>query len=211
MSDTTQLSTFINDVCSNPKYAMLSKGLVSKIAIEELQNKGNRAKALKSTRTRLHRLAGAFIPSNIDYAKWLRVFKDLPSQITSEHLSSLKQIMRLHASTAERLPYLDEVYKDIFSHMPSPSSILISPAAKSTCDSMDAYWCRHWVSCLWYCFANAWFFLKNYFSVFRPNTHIFEKNILEFQADRSFDLIMLPETMPLLAQNRKKTAPDKHT
>jgi len=51
-------------------------------------------------------------------------------------------------------------------------------------------------------------FLENYFSVFRPNTHIFEKNILEFQSERSFDLIMLLKTMPLLAQI-DKTAPDK--
>lgn len=208
MSDTTQLSTFINDVCSNSKYAMLSKDLVSKIAIEEFQNKGNRAKALKSTRTRLHRLAGAFIPSNIDYAKWLSVFKDLPLQMSSEHLTSLKQIMRLHASTAERLPYLDEVYKDIFSHMPSPSSILdlacgLNPLAipwMPIDEGTEYHACDIVLPML--------DFLENYFSVFRPNTHIFEKNILEFQSERSFDLIMLLKTMPLLAQI-DKTAPEK--
>lgn len=208
MSDSTLLSAFIEEVRGNPKYAMLSQDLVSKIASEELQKHKNRAKALKSTRTRLHQIAGAFIPAKLDYAKWLSLLKDLPNNSTSNHLNTLKQMMRLHASTSERLPFLETVYHDLFSLIPPPNRVLdlacgLNPLAipwMPISDTTDYHACDIVLPMLQ--------FLDDYAKTFRPSTHIFEADILDFKTTQSYDLVMLLKTMPLLAQ-MDKTAPER--
>jgi len=208
MDDSSHLSTFIEEVRNNPKYAMLSQDLVSKIASEELHKHKNRAKALKSTRTRLHQIAGAFIPAKLDYAKWLSLLKDLPNNSTSKHLNTLKQMMRLHASTSERLPFLETVYDDLFSLIPQPSSILdlacgLNPLSipwMPISDTTEYHACDIVLPMLQ--------FLGDYAKAFRPTTHIFEADILDLKTTQSYDLVMLLKTMPLLTQ-MDKTAPER--
>jgi 16S rRNA (guanine(1405)-N(7))-methyltransferase len=208
MPESVDIAAFLEEVLQSAKYNRLSRGLVSKIAAEELNNQGNKTKAIKTTRTRLHRLAGAFIPTNINYAQWLDKLQDQPSFRAPEHLEKLKQVMRLHASTSERLPYLEFIYKDLFSLIPSPQSILdlacgLHPLAipwmPITAD-IEYQACDIVLPML--------NFLSTYFETFRPQTHIFECDILETQPNQTFDLIILLKTMPLLAQ-MDKTAPEK--
>lgn len=208
MDDSSHLSAFIEEVRSNPKYAMLSHDLVSKIASEEFHKHKNSAKALKSTRTRLHQVAGAYIPAKLDYAKWLLILKEIPSFSSSEHLNTLKQMMRLHASTSERLPFLETVYNDLFSLIPQPSSILdlacgLNPLAipwMPISDTTEYYACDIVLPMLQ--------FLGDYAKAFRPTTHIFEADILDLKTTQSYDLVMLLKTMPLLTQ-MDKTAPER--
>jgi 16S rRNA (guanine(1405)-N(7))-methyltransferase len=208
MPESADFDTFLEEVLQSAKYNRLSRALASKIAAEELNNQASKAKALKSTRTRLHRLAGAFIPTNINYAQWLVKLKDHPSFYAPEHLETLKQVMRLHASTAERLPYLEFIYNDLFSLIPAPKSVLdlacgLHPLAipwmpittetqYQACDIV----------------LPMLDFLSTYFETFRPQTRIFECDILETEPNETFDLIILLKTMPLLAQ-MDKTAPEK--
>ena len=64
-----KVNAFIAKVQESPKYAQLDTTLVKQIASEELRNQKDEKTALKTTRTRLHRLAGAFITTKLDYAK----------------------------------------------------------------------------------------------------------------------------------------------
>lgn len=204
MPEIDALQAFVDEVQSSAKYAMLSRDLVEQIARVELKNQGSPAKALKSTRTRLHRLAGAFITQRIAYAKWLDILKGYPEINSQAHRETLKQLMLLHASTQERLPFLEKVYNDLFTLFPKPNSILdlacgLNPLAIPwmPIDTETSYHaCDIVIPML--------DFLKDYFAVFRPNTHIFTQDIASQTPSQTFDLVYLLKTMPLLAQIDKR-------
>ncbi len=203
MPETDRLQSLVDDIQSSAKYAMLSRDLVEQIAREELKNQGSPAKALKSSRTRLHRLAGAFITQRLDYAKWLTILKDLPAVSSQTHKETLKQMMLLHASTQERLPYLEKVYTDLFSLFPSPKSILdlacgLNPLAIPwmPIDNEVRYQAYDIVLPM----LN---FLSEYFTIFRPKTSISANNIVESMPEGDYDLVFLLKTMPLIAQMDK--------
>ena len=99
-----KINTFIAKVQESPKYAQLDIALVRQIAGEELRNQKDEKTALKTTRTRLHRLAGAFIITKLDYTKWQDIFKDISQDNQKTIKEAAKQMMKLHASTQERLP-----------------------------------------------------------------------------------------------------------
>ena len=203
MPDSDLLQSLVDEVRSSAKYAMLSRELVEQIAREELKNQGNPAKALKSTRTRLHRLAGAFLSQRTDYAKWLDLLKEQPSYSTPEHQETLKRIMLLHASTQERMPFLERVYTDLFALFPKPESILdlacgLNPLAipwMPIANDIPYLACDIVLPML--------NFLKQYFAIFRPKTTITACNISNTLPEGDFDLVMLLKTMPLIAQMDK--------
>ena len=80
MLEPGEVEQFVAEVQESAKYAQLDIGLVRQIALEELRNQKDRRSALKTTRTRLHRLAGTFLAPKLDYAKWLDNFRSLPSE-----------------------------------------------------------------------------------------------------------------------------------
>ena len=208
MPETDQLQSLVDDIQSSAKYAMLSRSLVEQIAREELKNQGSPAKALKSSRTRLHRLAGAFITQRVDYAKWLTILKDLPAVSSQAHKETLKQMMLLHASTQERLPFLEKVYTELFNLFPKPKTILdlacgLNPLAIPWMPIDDEV---HYQACdIVLPMLN---FLTAYFAIFRPKTSILASNIVETIPEGDFDLVMLLKTMPLIAQ-MDKNAPQR--
>ncbi len=208
MPNSTEIESLIQEVQNSSKYANLPPSLVNKIGTEELKKHGTVAEALKPTRTKLHQLVGAFIPHKLDYTKWLAILKHSLQSNACEHLNTLKQIMRLHASTNERLPYLERVYQELFTLFPKPKSILdlacgLNPLAIPwmPIDSTCAYRAGDVV-------LPMLDFLKQYFAFSRPQTEIMLCDLLDFTPDEQFDLIMILKTFPLLAQIEKQ-APER--
>jgi len=115
-----RIHQLVESVQKSPKYAQISTSLVEHIAFEELKKRDDFAECVKAVRTRLHRVVGAFITSHIDYAQWHALFKD-PSQ---NRLELCLRMMRLHASTAERLSFLDSFYKTCLADISPVRSIL---------------------------------------------------------------------------------------
>ena len=119
-----EINNFVAKVQESPKYAQLDPDFVRQIALEELKNHKNWRDALKTTRTRLHRLTGAFLVPKIDYAKWLANFKALPSDNSDQFKETSKKMMKLHASTQERLPFLDSFFQTCLSPIAPVNSVL---------------------------------------------------------------------------------------
>lgn len=115
---------FLERVRQNQKYAQLNTSLVEQIAREELKNQKNWRTALKTTRTRLHRLTGAFLSSKIDYAHLTEKFEVINPSDPSELRKLSKQLMMLHASTNERLPFLDHFFFTCLEPLGKVASIL---------------------------------------------------------------------------------------
>ncbi|HOC23175.1 MAG TPA: hypothetical protein PKH38_02690 [Anaerolineaceae bacterium] len=115
-----ELSQLIRSVQQSPKYAQIAPSLVERIAREELQKRSNFAESVKAVRSRLHQLTGAYLPAKVDYAQWSALFRD-PAQDKHE---LCQRMLRLHASTAERLPFLKDFYATCLASISPVHSIL---------------------------------------------------------------------------------------
>ena len=118
------LDALIAEVTKGPKYALIDPHLVRQIASEEGERQPKFALAVKSTRTRLHQLVGAYYDKPSTYAQLNVLLED----ITDNSVDSLKSFafkaMRMHASTAERLPFLADFYNQSLQKIGPLNSVL---------------------------------------------------------------------------------------
>lgn len=193
-------AAFIAKVQESLKYAQLDAALVKQIASEELRNQKDEKTALKTTRTRLHRLAGAFITTKLDYAKWLAIFRDIPSDNQEARNEAAKQMMKLHASTQERLPFLESFYQQALDSIAPVHSVLdlacgLNPLANSwmpLADDATYYACdvvKPMVS-----------FIDSFFAIFKQNGEAFSSNLLTEIPSQKVELAIMLKLLPILDQ-----------
>ena len=195
-----EINHFVAKVQESAKYAQLDPDLVRQIALEELRNQKDWRDALKTTRTRLHRLTGAFLAPKIDYAKWLANFKTLPSDDSEQFNENSKKMMKLHASTQERLASLDSFFQTCLSPIApvntvldlacglNPLAIPWMPLAKEcryyACDVVDPL-----VG-----------FLNAYFSLVGQNGDAFTCNLLQSIPQQKVQVAFMLKLLPVLDQ-----------
>jgi len=116
------LERLVGEVLNSSKYAQIAPGLVARIGVAEL-GKGRKFKeAVKATKNKLHQVGGAYFTAALNYDSWLA---ELREATDPEHLKQVcLMVMGKHASTRERLPFLDDFYTRIFSYIPPPGSVL---------------------------------------------------------------------------------------
>ncbi|NJM50835.1 MAG: 16S rRNA methyltransferase [Sphingomonadales bacterium] len=85
---------------------------------ERTGKRRNLKDAIKETKNKLHQVGGAYQEA-MHYARWLEQIKQAP-----QSREVLREIMRHHASTRERLPILDSFYPTIFSELGEVHSVL---------------------------------------------------------------------------------------
>lgn len=118
------LDKLVHAICESAKYAQIAPSLVAHVAAEELEKRGEYKTALKAARTRLHQVTGAFLTPDINYAKWAVILKSIPSENAQEIRTFSQRMMRLHSSTAERLPYIDQFFRTCLAHISPINSVL---------------------------------------------------------------------------------------
>ncbi len=114
----------IDQVSRSAKYAQLADTLVSRVTKEEAQKYKNKQEIIRSARTRLHQLTSAYLAPKIDYAQWLYKFQslDLNDQLTLKATSL--SMMRLHASTCERIEVLPTFFQTLLASISPVKSVL---------------------------------------------------------------------------------------
>ena len=96
-----------------------------RVAQNELVKRSSLKETVKATKNKLHQVAGAFLQNEMHYSDWLGLLKKAnQSGNMVEFMQVCRSIMRFHASTRERLPFLSGFYKQIFSSLPPIQSIL---------------------------------------------------------------------------------------
>lgn len=116
-----ELNSLIAEVTRSPKYAQIATEVVARVARQELPRHPKLADAVKATRTKLHQAAGAYLNPSISYAQ---LTTNLNSYDSLNLQAWARQTMTLHASTAERLPFLEQFYSTCLNGIPSPQVIL---------------------------------------------------------------------------------------
>lgn len=116
------LTRLVEEVCRSGKYADIDPGLVARIGAAELA-KGRKFKdTVKAVRNKLHQVGGAYQNVAPKYAIWLDELR------AAEDADAFRQacmaVMAAHASTKERLPILEDFYRQVFAVLPPVNSVL---------------------------------------------------------------------------------------
>jgi len=121
VSDLEQLVAL---VLAAPKYRAVCPDTVRRLGGEELAKRPTLKAAVKATKTRLHQAFGAFVrPADHD-----RILAALEAACASGRPDAIRAAARsalaCHASTRERLPFLDRFHPAIFQLTGTPRRIL---------------------------------------------------------------------------------------
>ena len=124
MPDKEYDQDLIEQVSRSQKYAQLAGTLVARVTKEAAKKHKSQQDIIQSARTRLHQLTGAYLAPKIDYAQWLDKFKSLDPNDRLGLESTSLSMMRLHASTYERLEVLPTFFQTTLASISPVKSVL---------------------------------------------------------------------------------------
>ncbi|HVA92309.1 MAG TPA: 16S rRNA methyltransferase [Chloroflexota bacterium] len=119
-----QVTALVRAVTAGPKYRGVAPDLIAAIGARELRKRESPKEAIKETKTLLHQIHGAFFTHTPRYDALLNLLRESAKPGPAVFRSALLQIMRLHASTAERAPLLDRFYTETLAGLPPIRSVL---------------------------------------------------------------------------------------
>ena len=120
-----QIDQLVKAVLKSSKYKNICEDLIKNIGMRELLKRKILKIAVKSTKNKLHQIAGAYFLKKPNYGFWLEKLRETKKS-GNEGLfrKTCVEIMSCHYSTRERLNILDQFYARIFSCLPPVQSIM---------------------------------------------------------------------------------------
>jgi 16S rRNA (guanine(1405)-N(7))-methyltransferase len=109
MPEPERLDELVQAVQAGARYRQIYAGLVRRIGAQELAKGRSFKEAVKETRNKLHQVGGAYQETTPDYTRLgleLDGLEDTPQALQD----FCRRAMAAHASTRERLPYLEAFY-----------------------------------------------------------------------------------------------------
>lgn len=205
----SDLATLVAAVREGAKYRHLDVQLVEHVAAIELAKGRNFKECVKATRNKLHQVAGAYLPERPEYTKWwarLANAATLDDRHTALRLA-LREIMANHASTRERLPFLDDFYATVLSELPPIHSILDLACGLNPLASL---WMPLAAGASYYAcdiYQDQIDFLNQVLGLNGVQGHAFMGNLLHATPDQAVDVALLLKTIPCLEQVDKGIGP----
>lgn len=195
------LTTLVAEVTRSPKYASISVDLVREIGLKELAKTKNIKDAIKATRNKIHQVGSAYQETPIPYTNWLKELSNLPQNIQApETVNFIRDCLPLHASTKERLPFIETFFQQTLSPIQPVESILdvacgltplclpwIPAAANVRYTGVDIY-------------ENMIHFLDQFYNQFKVNHSFSVMNILQEISKEKVHLALVLKTIPCLEQ-----------
>lgn len=155
--------------------------------------------AIAAARRKLHQVCGAFV----DDPNLRRANERLEAATDETLMETCRSILSCHASTAERLPFMDRLYQDLFKEIPPPTSVLdlgcgLHPFA------------RPWMPLLPGVRYEAWDIdtrlielLNRFFAARVPGATAVARDLLASDQPVEADLVYLMKSLPTLDQQEK--------
>ncbi|MBN1874437.1 MAG: 16S rRNA methyltransferase [Anaerolineae bacterium] len=105
-----QLEQLVSAIQKSQKYRTICEDLIRTIGKRELSIRGDIKTAIKITKGKLHQVGGAYFEHSIDYGRALREFAQAGPANSEAFRSICLKLLRLHASTKERLSIIQDFY-----------------------------------------------------------------------------------------------------
>lgn len=119
------LTMLVAEVTRSAKYASVSHDLVREIGSKEVAKAKNIKDAIKATRNKIHQVGSAYQETPIPYTNWLEELTALPTTIQApETINFIRACLSLHASTKERLPFIETFFQQTLAPIQPVESIL---------------------------------------------------------------------------------------
>jgi len=125
MPEPESILTLVKAVQSSGKYAAIDTGLVKSLVEQEIAKGRSSRDTVKAVRNKLHQIGSAYQEKKIDYAQLNTELLALPHSLSDNTVKAFcLRAMREHASTRERLGFLDEFYPQVLSGLGPIHSLL---------------------------------------------------------------------------------------
>ncbi len=109
-------------VQESAKYRHVCPDLIRRLGERELTKRRSLKEAVKETKNTLHQVAGAYLERTPRYAHWIAELRQAPDMAARKEVS--RAILAEHASTCERLPYLEAFYRTTLADIGPIRSVL---------------------------------------------------------------------------------------
>lgn len=118
------LDDLVRRVRESAKYAQVTPSLIRRIGARELAAHRTAREAVKATQRRLHQVGAAYLEGRIRYDEWLARLTAAHAEGPESLRRACRQMMRLHASTRERLPILPRFFQEILAPLAPVRSVI---------------------------------------------------------------------------------------
>ena len=196
-----RLERALDTLLAARKYGTVHRGLARAIAAAELAKGRSLKETVKAAKNRLHQSAAVYFRQNLNYDEALRQLQTaVDSGDDNAVRALLRRLMAAHASTRERLPLLDTLYRQLFERLPPVRSVLdvacgLHPLARPW---MQLPLGVNYMACD--IFADQIDFLNRYFCIMRYAGRAVQHNALEDMSAPSADIAFILKTLPCLEQ-----------
>lgn len=190
----------VESVLASRKYQTIAPDLIYSIAVHELSKGRSRKDAIKATKNQLHQSAAAYQTARMDYDTWLADLHRSGDPQSAPFRTQLRAIMAHHASTAERLPILDDFYRTILADLPPLRSILDVACGLNplTIPWMGLPADVHYYACDIY--SDQIRFLNDFFRLSDIRGQAEVRNVIAQPPTQKVDLALVLKTIPCLEQ-----------
>lgn len=202
----TELDQLVTAVLASSKYQHISLDLVQRIGSRELTVRHSFKEAVKATKNKLHQVGGAYFQGKIAYEQALAQLQDTHTD-TAAFQAACRELMRLHASTQERLSILDDFYKTVLADLPPIHSIL-----DVACGLNVLAW--PWLpvapdTAYYACdiYGDMIAFVSGVMKIMRVPGLAEVRDVISYPPDRPVDLVLLLKLLPVLDQVQKTAVP----
>lgn len=197
----SDIERVVQAVVTGTHYKYVSRDFVRRVAETETSKGKSFKETVKSVKNKLHQVGGAYQPRQMDYDLWLRQLREAAASGDEDALrSACTRIMSHHTSTKERLDFIDEFYRQIFTVVNKPASIIdiacgLNPLAFPWMDlpkktrylAVDVY-------------QDMTGFLNGFFQAAEVNGSAETSDVIEFEQPGHVDLALVLKTIPCLEQ-----------
>lgn len=202
-----ELDELVTAVLAAGKYEHISPELVRRVGAAELGKRPRLKEAVKATKNKLHQIGGAYFTAAVDYGAALARLEEGQRHGAEVQKEALADVMRLHASTRERLDILAEFYTTTLAGLPPIHSVLdvacgLNPlarpwmplAAGAVYRAYDVY-------------TDMMAFLGAYFALAGIPGRAEVRDVAAAPPTERVDLALVLKTLPVLAQLDKTAVP----
>lgn len=197
----------IRQAAAGEAYRDIHMDVIRRICEGEARKGLKSRELVKSIRSRLHQIGGAYMADLLDEKDFSSELTILPHDMTSPQVQTfcLKK-MEAHSSTKERLPILEEFFHEVLDGLPPIRSILdlacgLTPLslpwmpiqADTTYTAVDMY---HRLA------VNV----QTFFDHIGMSGKAVEADLVSYSIERGYDVVFVLKTLPCLEQQGKGLA-----
>ena len=208
MADKGKLQELVDAVRLNARYQSISEDLIRRVGLQELQKRANLKQAVKSTRSKLHQVGGAYLESRMPYDDWQAQLAALPQDARDPAVREFSShVMQKHASTRERFPIREEFFQRTLSSICPIHSVLdlacgLNPLALS--------WMPMAEDAVYYAcdiYENMVSFVGNFLDHCGLENHVSVCDLTSATPKQEVQVAFLLKTIPCLEQMDKTIGP----